>query len=160
MAKKWLSLIGLFAVILPVLSQEQVNSAQYHAIHNPNSPYHTGPDQSPASPPVRWATRWGAIAADDHSSVYGIVKGLESKREAQQAAIDECEKRGGRACQVQLAYHNQCAAVIAGTTGSNVSHAETENEAKELGLIGCERVDGVGACRVYYSGCSLPVQIQ
>lgn len=116
-------------------------------------------DDAPAIQSVRWQDRWGAIAADENA-VYGIVADMSSKHQAKKAAIAECKKRGGESCEIQLAYYNQCAVVIAGTTGSNVSHAATEEEAASTGISNCEKVDGEGACRVYYSGCSLPVKAQ
>lgn len=110
-------------------------------------------------PEIRWKDRWGAIAAGDNS-IYGIVSDMDSRRQAQKAAIAECKRRGGRGCEVQMAYFNQCAAVIAGRTGSNTFRAATEEKATSMGLKDCEKVDGAGACRVYYSGCSLPVRVQ
>lgn len=55
----------------------------------------------------------GAIA-DDVDGVLGIVASLPSKRKAKKAAINECHKRGGKACEIGRTFANQCAAVIAG----------------------------------------------
>lgn len=159
MKTKLFVLTGLLAVSASAFAQEQPNSAQYHAVHNPNSPYYTGANQQPAAPPVRWADRWGAIAVDDNA-VFGIVTDMSSKHQAQEAAIAECKKRGGRECKVQLAYYNQCAAVAAGNSVSRTSTRAHKEEAIAAAISNCEAVDGQGVCRVYYSGCSLPVQVQ
>lgn len=119
----------------------------------------SGAGQAGTASQARWEDRWGAIAADDNA-IYGIVKDRTTKRQAQRAAIDECERRGGVGCRIQLAYYNQCAAVIVGATGSIVSNDATEEVATNLGIKDCEKLDGVGACRVYYSGCSLPAQVR
>lgn len=108
---------------------------------------------------VRWADRWGAIA-DDGNGVSGIVSSMQSKQQAENSAISECKKRGGGACAVALTYHNQCAAVATGEHGASLYHAETEDKAVESAMKNCEIKQGAGACRLYYSGCSLPEQVQ
>jgi hypothetical protein len=159
MKMKWLCLLGLLAAGATALAQEQPNSAQYHAVHNPNSPHYVGPNQQPAAPPARWADRWGAIA-DDGNGVAGIVASMQSKEQAERSAVLECKKRGGGACTVALTYHNQCAAVATGANGASLYHAETEDEAAASAMKNCEAKQGAGTCRIYYSGCSLPVQVQ
>lgn len=130
------------------------SSSQYHSVYLP-SLGQGDTDQAG----VKWEDRWGAIA-DDGNGTYGIVVDMSSKRLAQKAAISECKRRGGTKCTVGLAYYNQCAVVIAGTTGSDLAHAPTEDEAKSLGIKNCEAKDGQGACRIYYSGCSLPARVK
>lgn len=111
-----------------------------------------------APSPMRWADRWGAIAADKNA-VYGIVVDMTSKGEARKAAIAECKRRGGDDCDVLLAYNNQCAAVAAGNSVSRIRSRAYEEEAIAAAISDCEAA-GEGACRVYYSGCSLPVRVQ
>ena len=154
-----LAAIGVLAMCVSVNAQETVGSAQYHAIHNPNSPNYADGDQQQVAPQVRWADRWGALAEDGKGTL-GVAVDAATKADASNTAIADCRKRGGGGCQVSLAYFNQCAVLVAGNTGSNVARAETKDAAISLAMKGCEGRDGVGACRVYYSGCSLPVQIQ
>lgn len=108
---------------------------------------------------MRWADRWGAIA-DDGKGVSGIVSSMHSKQQAEKSAISECRKRGGGACAVALTYHNQCAAVTRGEHGASLYHAEAKDKAVESAMKNCETKQGAGACRLYYSGCSLPEQVQ
>lgn len=119
----------------------------------------SGAEQEAAARPVQWADRWGALA-EDGGGTLGVAVGAVNKGEATKLAIADCRKRGGGRCEISLAFHNQCAVVVAGSTGSNISHAATEEEATALAMKGCEARDGTGACRVYYSGCSLPAQVQ
>ena len=163
MRVRMLALMGLLVLSTSAIAQNQnsPNSAQYHAIRNPNSPYSPYSDaQQSNQQVVRWADRWGAIAGDGDGT-YGIVADMPSKQEAQRAAIAECGKRAGSAsCHVRLAYYNQCAAVGASTTNSFSSSAETVEEAQQRAMRRCEEASGKGTCWVYYSGCSLPVQVR
>lgn len=117
------------------------------------------PDAPYEAAPAKWADRWGAIATDGRGTA-GIVANLSSKREAEHSAISECKNRGGGVCAVQLSYHNQCAAVVAGRTAASNTHAETKEEAITMGMRSCEKRDGQGKCWVYYSGCSYPERVQ
>lgn len=157
MKTTWLFLLGLLVMGATASAQEQPNSAQYHAVHNPNSPYYVGSNQQPAAPPVRWADRWGAIA-DDGNGVAGIVASMQSKDLAESSAISECKKRGGGACTIALTYHNQCAAVATSNTAAFSSGAPTLEEAKDRAMQQCGRTGE--QCWIYYSGCSLPVRVQ
>ena len=103
--------------------------------------------------------RWGAIAMDDYGHD-GIVVDYIGELEAKEAAIEECEKRGGQGCEVMLAYHNQCAAVAANTSVSSISHASDKEQAKEIALRRCNAKKAGEACWIYYSGCSLPARVR
>lgn len=154
--------IRLLAGLLLMLStittaQENPNSAEFHARHNTNSPYYDGGAQQYAVPQPVWADRWGAIAADGNG-VFGIVSDMTSKRKAQKSAIQECKNRGGGACDVDLAYYNQCAAVGANSKNSFSFSAPTQKEAEDLAVGRCEKSTGE-KCNVYYSGCSMPVRV-
>jgi hypothetical protein len=157
MKMKLFALTGLLAVGASASAQEHPNSAQYHAVHNPNSPYYTGANQQPTAPPVRWEDRWGAIA-DDGNGVAGIVASMQSKEQAERSAVSECKKRGGGVCTIALTYHNQCAAVATSSTVSFSSGAPTLEEAKNRAMQQCNKTGA--QCWIYYSGCSLPVQVQ
>jgi len=117
---------------------------------------YTDNDYAHAEP--KWADRWGAIAADDNS-IYGIVSGKINKSDAQNAAIEECMKRGGERCEVTFSYYNQCAAIAAGNDGTVTSGAPSIEEAKSTSRGKCNAEKG-GNCRNYYSGCSLQERIQ
>jgi hypothetical protein len=104
-------------------------------------------------PQIRWIDSWGAIAGDGVST-YGVATDLPSKRKARKAAIDECRNRGGGSCQLDRAFVNQCAAIIAGETMSATANAPTEKEAVDMGMQTCSQEGGTN-CHVYWSGCSL-----
>jgi hypothetical protein len=117
--------------------------------------------QQVVTPTVRWADRWGAMAAGKGFPViYGIVADLPDKRAANEAALLECKRRGGVRCEVALSYHNHCAVVSTGLGSSFANSAATVEQATEDSMRRCEAANGKGACWVYYSGCSLPVQVQ
>lgn len=113
---------------------------------------------APATPAARWEDRWGAIATDAQKAKLGVVVNMPSQRKAKSAALDACKENGGSNCTVEISYYNQCAALITGDKLFNTSAAATIEEATESGLSRCSKEDT--NCRVYYSGCSLPVRIQ
>ncbi|WP_392389941.1 DUF4189 domain-containing protein [Acinetobacter courvalinii] len=39
---------------------------------------------------------------------------MRSKRQAEKAALTECRAKGGKKCEVDLAYYNQCAVMVTG----------------------------------------------
>jgi hypothetical protein len=113
--------------------------------------------QSVASP-ARWMTTWGAIAADAASASLGTVVGMPSEQEARRAALAQCRAKGGEKCEVDLAYHNQCAVMILGSKTYNTASAQTIERATLLGMKTCNADDT--NCRVYYSDCSLARRTQ
>ncbi|MFC3902284.1 protein of unknown function [Acinetobacter marinus] len=135
---------------VPTPNQGQPCAADYNLPH-----WNQGQPQ--AQPQVRWADRWGAMA-DDGNGTAGIVESRNSKREAEVAAVKECKKRGGGNCKTFATYYNQCAAIAAGGERSDWARAETKELAIKISMDRCEK-KGIN-CRVYYSGCSLPVRIQ
>lgn len=115
--------------------------------------------QSQALPPPQWASRWGAIATDKVKGILGAVTGLSSKNEAQQAALADCQAKGGSPCKLEIAYDNECAALVVGDNGYNVGADATLDKVIRLGMKICTGAKNAN-CHVYYSDCSLPVRIQ
>lgn len=107
----------------------------------------------------KWADRWGAIADNVNGSA-GIAEGHASKGEAERSAIQACEQQGRGSCVVAMTYHNQCLAVATGSRGVKLFRGPDEDQAKRAVLDECAKTQGIGACRLYYSGCSYPEQIQ
>ncbi len=151
------ALAGLLAVGASALAQERSNSAQYHAVHNPNSPYYAGSNQQPAAPQPTgyWEKTWGAIAPSPVGGVLGTAVGASSKEEAERIALADCKAKGGGACKVDVAYHNQCAAMVLGERTYSWARAASEAEAAEIGMGDCKK--GNENCRVYYSACTEPI---
>ncbi|RST45010.1 DUF4189 domain-containing protein [Variovorax sp. DXTD-1] len=122
-----------------------------------------GPDnrqqQAPQQPAEQWERRWGAIATSVPDGVLGVSTDKSSNREASQTAISDCAAKGGLNCKIEIAYDNQCAAVVVGDGGYNAPIATTINKAVEVGMKTC-RDAGRSNCHVYYSACSLPVRIR
>ena len=91
----------------------------------------TGAQSAPDQP--RWTTRWGAIAYDPPSGSVGIAADKTSKAKAEQAALEHCASKGGKSCETNITYYNQCVAVVYGPspTGAgilmNSASAETRN---------------------------------
>jgi hypothetical protein len=103
-----------------------------------------------------WQTRWGAIAVDGRKGSLGTAVGMQSKGVAESTAMIECQAKGGENCEVDLAYYNQCAVMILGSSKLNTASAATIEEATQVGMKTCTASDT--NCRVYYSDCSYPVR--
>jgi len=119
------------------------------------------PGMSRGSEPPTDVTRakvshWGAIAIDrvDGGAGIGASTNMSSKKEAQKIALADCKRKGGTRCDIEIAYVNQCSAIIWGDRALNSSTAATKSEAERRGLDKCSRSGDTG-CEVYYSACSL-----
>lgn len=138
----------------------QENPNDFHARHNADSVYNVdraqhASTQQPPRPTGYWETTWGAIAPSPISGVLGTAVGASSKAEAERSALSDCQRKGGRSCKVNLAYHNQCAVMIVGDRYLSSFSNATLDEAQGRGLAECQ--NGYGKCRVYYSACTEPI---
>lgn len=116
--------------------------------------------QAPRSSLGIWVNRWGAIATYEPGGVLGISTNMSSDAEAKQAAMADCQAKGGREnCKLQLSYVNGCAVLLVGDRFFNASAAETIDKATRLGMKVCTK-NGNTNCHVYYSACSLPFLLQ
>jgi hypothetical protein len=118
----------------------------------------SGPGQPSAQPPQVWSKRWGAIAADDKAGRLGGADGSSSKRQAEKAAIKECQNNGGGKCKVMVAYYNQCGALAWGDNYGTSARGPDRNDTMNNALASCgkETVN----CKIYYAGCSYPARIR
>lgn len=115
--------------------------------------------QPPPPPISRWASRWGAIATDGPGGHLGVATNLASKGDAEQIAVTDCQAKGGSPCAIEVAYDNECAAMVVGHTEHSSNAAATLDEAIHLGMLTCNKA-GDTNCHVYYSACSLPARVQ
>jgi hypothetical protein len=117
------------------------------------------PAQSPQPPLPRWKDSWGAIATALPKGILGVSNNLPSERQAAQAALADCQSKGGTTCKLESTYGNACDAMIVGHPGYAIAAGASENEAIQKAMKMC--TDGGDAnCHVYYSACSLPQRIQ
>lgn len=108
--------------------------------------------------PSKWSEKWGAVATGGKDHL-GISSELPSKDAAIEAAVEECKSRGGINCRMSHVYANQCIAVIGRPDApSDISDGSNEKEAVQLGMAKCDQ-EGLSGCWVYYSGCSLPIEV-
>ncbi len=127
----------------------------------PDVYYGSQPNSDPPPlPKERWKTRWGAIAIGSTQSGGGLgfSSKMDSKRQAEKAALKMCrDTGGGKECAVQVTYHNQCGVIAWGDIFFATARASTEQEASQLALKACsEKSEG---CKVFYSNCSYPAKI-
>lgn len=109
-----------------------------------------------------WADRWGAIAVDtapQGSVGFFTASGMKRKMQAERAVLKSCREKGGTRCEIKILYYNQCAVLVWGDHSFNTSSAESEEQAKKVGLDKCKNA-GEQNCEVLYSGCSIPERIR
>ncbi|HEY0198835.1 MAG TPA: DUF4189 domain-containing protein [Rhodanobacter sp.] len=121
--------------------------------------YNNQNQQQAQPPPPQWADRWGSIVTDTPKGILGTAHDLPSQDQAKNVALEDCQSKGGLQCKMQIAYKNECAVMIMGDKGFNIASGVTMNAAIQAGMKICG-ADGDPGCHVYYSACSLPVQIQ
>lgn len=118
----------------------------------------SAPVQSPAKPQGRWETRWGAIATDTLAGAFAGVVNFSSKQSAQNAAVSQCKTNGGgKNCKIRIAFYNQCAVIASGNTFHSWQSSGTAETASGIALQKCAYK--TNNCKIYYSGCILPVWI-
>ena len=83
------------------------------------------PDAAPVSggPSVpqtagHWIKTWGAIASANSTQEVGTTVGKFSEDEARNSAIETCAQKGAKDCKVEMVYHDQCATIVSGNTGT------------------------------------------
>jgi hypothetical protein len=131
--------------------------------NHPNLP--SNANQS--SEPVRasWRKTWGALAADPDSTWIGSSTGHISRRAAAKEAVDKCKAKGGRSCEVMLAYENQCAviAIPAGYGGPMqviYQSGPTIERAGQIAFPQCAAQNGGRQCELMYTNCTAPVLVK
>lgn len=110
------------------------------------------PDSGEPEKP-KWVSRWGAIAVDAGKPAMGASHSTPSKKRAERDAIDQCRKKGGTKCEIEIAYYNQRVSMVTGDGAYFVQTNDSESVASARGMERCS--DAQTGCRVFYSACSL-----
>ncbi|MBX9403416.1 DUF4189 domain-containing protein [Lysobacter sp. BMK333-48F3] len=116
------------------------------------------PRPTPRPKPVKWASRWGAVAIDSNNNAIGVSSEASSQREAEFEAMDLCGSKGGGGCKVSLTYRDQCGVVVWGDNFYATAHAASVPEASVLAMARCEQSSS--NCKVFYSDCAHAVPVQ
>ncbi|APG04866.1 hypothetical protein BJI69_13830 [Luteibacter rhizovicinus DSM 16549] len=69
----------------------------------------------------------------------------------------DCKKKGGVNCQTEIAYSNGCIALVFGDKLMNSKGADNLEHAEKSAMDKCKEEDT--NCHVYYSSCSLPIEV-
>jgi len=102
-------------------------------------------------------SRWGAVATDAQAGILGVSGELFTRSMAVNSALEDCKAKGGKTCKLEVAYDNECAAVVVGSDSYNVTADPTLKGAINSGMETCRSAGSTG-CHTYYSACSLPVR--
>lgn len=105
-------------------------------------------------------TLYGAIAVETDTLIYGYVKDVSSRAEAERAAMAFCREAGGSAsgCQIAVWGHNTCLALAtsAGGTGGNTwGYAWSDERAlSQRDAVNACVKEGGSSCKVAVSFCT------
>jgi len=120
--------------------------------------------QQPTTPPIRWASRWGAVAIDHRTANIGTITAQATEKDAKRIALERCESEGNKNCKIEATYANQCVAIAWGTRYSSTKDGPTIEQASERALRTCEKGKKEGgdedSCKIILAECSLPERIQ
>jgi hypothetical protein len=104
-----------------------------------------GNNQTPAA---HYEDRREAIVTDfSHGSV-GMINNAATQSSAEQLATADCQAKGGVTCKVEIAYRNECAALVAGDKIHNTRAGATVEAAIQAGIKKCSEEDN--NCRAYF----------
>ncbi len=104
-----------------------------------------------AAPSVALADSYGAIAYSPRTGAHGWSHSFNSRRGAENAALDNCYQRAGD-CRVAIWFVNACGAVAAGPRGWGSAWANNSNRAQRKALRQCSNYSG--NCRIVRWQCS------
>jgi len=110
-------------------------------------------------PQGHWVTQWGAFAQGSDGTA-GLSSNQSSREAAKQAAINNCEARGGKQCVADdvYTYHNTCIAIVNGRDSSGqdrgtVYMAPKLKEAVQSAMKACKS-SGKTDCKLFRVECS------
>jgi hypothetical protein len=121
--------------------------------------YNDQQGQPPPPPPPQWESRSGAAAVDSFLGIIGSATDMRSSESAKQSAIANCQAKGGKNCNIELAYSNGCGAIVAGHLRFSTNSGKTQEEAIAKAMKTCN-AGKKDPGDVSYSACSLPVRIR
>lgn len=108
-------------------------------------------------PGPQWESRWGAIATG--SGAFGAVENATSKGSAERTALQRCRASApGTQCKSKGAYRNQCVALAWGDSRALAFRSPDQADAERMAVAICSQ--HTTDCQLYYSACSLPVQVR
>lgn len=111
----------------------------------------------PTYVPSKWIDRYQAIATDSKLGILGTSLDKPTGQDAIQAALSDCKTKGGTDCRIEIAHGNGCVAMVVGKEFKNVKSGANQKKAELAAMSQCESNDK--DCLVYYSACSLPVEV-
>jgi hypothetical protein len=109
-------------------------------------------------PPPQWKDIWQATAIDTGIGALGTSTGQSSSKNAERAALLDCQDKGGVACKYQVSVINGCLAMVVGDKTLNTNGGASLDEATRKAMATCN--EGDTACHVYYSSCDLPERVR
>lgn len=147
------------AAVLPFSARSQGMPPPAHS----SSPYYVPPGAQSGNgitpmPQAHWLDRSGAIAGDAAAGILAFSESASSERSSTNEALSKCKAQGGRDCRIFISYTNQCAAFVVGDNTAISYSAGTTEKAAAAGMEYCTTTKQDSNCRIYYSGCSLPVR--
>ncbi len=107
----------------------------------------------------QWEDRWISVASGDKGFGFGAATDMPSKRKAENTALEQCRKVGGKDCRIDLTTNNACIAIANGQLSFSVYGYYYKKRAEYLALERCAKDPKNAPCAIYYSACSFAVRV-
>ncbi|WP_082061850.1 DUF4189 domain-containing protein [Xanthomonas sp. GPE 39] len=108
-------------------------------------------------PAGKWLKTWGALAANDGDD-FGVSTGKLKKADAENDAINNCERETKKKCSVVHVYENQCVAVAEpnrrGDIIRSIESGPSLDEISSRAIMSCQRRNPGSECSVAYTDCT------
>ncbi|WP_394001328.1 DUF4189 domain-containing protein [Luteimonas sp. WGS1318] len=130
----------------PLLAQDP-SSSSYHTVF---LPAHDAGDTRAPNQSQSWGAFSIAAAEEGAISLTGWAINHGTEADASDAALEMCSRRGGKECEVDLVFVNQCASVATSATETAASRDRTLRRARRSAMQACG-----SDCRVLYEGCTV-----
>lgn len=108
-----------------------------------------------------WVDNWYSYAVCTETGTIGLGHTFDTRDEARRAALGNCRSNGGTKCVTAFVESNRCFSITNAlgddpilTVGGNYSHADTLQQAEDMGIGACMRAYPGKKCVVYYSMCN------
>lgn len=109
--------------------------------------------EAPAdAPKPKWINKWLALTVDKDKAILSTATSSESANAAVAISMQDCQNKGGTACDNRVTVLNGCLAMAVGSGFLASGAGATKNEAEAQALGRCE--GGDVKCRIYHSECA------
>ena len=106
-----------------------------------------------AAPPAFAVDYFGSMAFCPKTGAVSWARNYTSQSEAEEAAVDECIKQGGKSCRALVWFKNACGSIAIGERrGAGSGWGSTKDRAELEAMKSCSGV--TKKCKIKYTKCT------